>query len=545
MSDHGKSYPEPVPERRIRARSRPNYSDRRNSQRFHSDFPVSIYVGEGKDAQVYEVRAKDISSGGLLIDGAEIPKDEKRIRVRFKLPEGVMPEQFVHGAVKMEAEVRRRDEESGEVGLQFKETLDERLDRTVWFFMRWLAIMVLFAAVCVTLVIKYQNVHNFFFDVPVFAYSLLVGGYLLSRFLFAAFYRPSKPVAERPPMSVIIPAHDEEDHIERTVRQIMDSDYPREKLQVIAVDDGSTDSTLERLRAVQETYPELVVIHLPEAQGKREALATGVRLATGEYLVFVDSDSFLEPDALGQLLNRFKRSEVAAVTGHCDVENQWTNLLTKMQSVRYYTSFRVMKAAESIFGVVTCLSGPIAAYRRDRLMEVMEDWLNQRFLGRPATFGDDRSLTNMLLRKGYEVEYESRARCTTMVPEHYRQFLRQQMRWKRSWFRESMIAMSFMWRTPPFMAISFYLGFLLPLISPAVVLRALIYVPVVQRVTPLAYLMGVTLMSVLLSSVYMIFRRSKLWWYGIPFCFFYMFVLVWQMPWAVLTFFKTSWGTRS
>jgi hyaluronan synthase len=215
-----------------------------------------------------------------------------------------------------------------------------------------------------------------------------------------------------------------------------------------------------------------------------------------------------------------------------------------MQTVRYFIAFRVMKAAESVFDCISCLSGPISAYRREALQTIMPEWLNQRFMGRPATFGDDRSLTNSLLRRGCKVVYESKARVTTLVPEKHIEFLKQQIRWKRSWFRECLIASAFMWRKEPLMALSFYLGFLLPLMGPAIVLRALIYVPLVQRTSPLMYILGITLMSALMSSTYLLYKRSRLWLYGTIFCFYYMFILVWQTPWAVLTCWRNEWVTR-
>ena len=99
-----------------------------------------------------------------------------------------------------------------------------------------------------------------------------------------------------------------------------------------------------------------------------------------------------------------------------------------MQDVRYYVAFRVLKAAESVFGAVTCCPGCFSAYRRQCVLPVLDRWLNQRFLGVRATFGDDRSLTNFLLRH-YKVIYSSTAVATTVVPETHAQFLRQQLRW--------------------------------------------------------------------------------------------------------------------
>jgi len=537
--------PDPVPERRLRARSRPDYSDRRGAQRYRADFPLRIFVGQGSSAREYEAKAHDISSGGLLIEAPDVPPEETRIRIEFRIPNGVMPEDFIQGVVSTDAEVLRRKPGDPMMGIAFAEDLGAHYRRTTWSYLRWLAAIVLLVAASLVLLIKYENLYYFWFDVPVFLYSLLVGGYLLSRFLFAAFYRESKPLSELPKLSVIVPVRNEEENIARTIRQLMESDYPRERLQVIAVDDCSDDQSLNVMKESQKIYPDLVVLELGHQAGKRHALAAGTGLATGSVIVFVDSDSFAQPDALRNLVNRFSDPGVAAVTGHCDVENVWANVLTRMQTVRYFLAFRVMKAAESVFDSVTCLSGPIAAYRREILQTVMPEWLDQTFMGRPTTFGDDRSLTNSLLRRGYKVAYECNARVTTIVPESHRGFLCQQLRWKRSWFRESLIASSFMWRKQPLMVVSFYLGFILPLLGPAIVLRAFVYVPLVQQTSPLMYIFGIVLMSALMSSTYLLYRRSRLWLYGTLFCFYYMFILVWQTPWAALTCWRNEWGTRS
>ncbi|MGD9611636.1 MAG: glycosyltransferase [Kiritimatiellia bacterium] len=533
------------PDRRRRARSRPTYSTRRTDPRYWSDFPVQIVVGSGKSETTFAGTARDVSDGGLLIESPDVPAGTKTVRLRFEVPEGILPEEYIHGTVDIAAEVRRHDAATAHWGMKFVEPLSHRLARSTWTLLRWAAIALLMAAIATTLFLKYQNFQFFWFDAPLFFYSILVGGFLISRFVFAAFYRNPPPRTETPPVTLLVPVFNEAEQIERTLRQVMNLEYPAGKLQVIAIDDGSTDGTPAAIQRARDLYPEIEHIRFEPGRGKRHALSAGVRRATGQFIVFIDSDSFLEADAIHRLLDHFGDPEVAAVTGHCDVENVWTNALTKMQSVRYYVAFRVMKAAESVFDSITCLSGPLACYRRERLLEVLDAWEGQTFLGRPATFGDDRSLTNLLLRRGHKVRYAEKAQCTTIVPEDHRTFLRQQLRWKRSWFRESLVACTFMWKKQPLMALSFYLGFLLPLVAPLVVLRALVLVPMLNAVWPINYVAGVLVMSAMISSVYLLVKRSRLWLYGIMFCFYYMFILVWQLPIAVLTFAETSWGTRS
>lgn len=546
LSEPAAKYPIPEPDRRTRVHSRPHPSDRRHAQRFHSNFPVQIFVGNGDGTHVFTASAHDISDGGLLLQGVDLPESAHHIRVRFEVPDGVMPEEFEHGSYTMETEVRRRDAEHHTVGVEFAEPVALHLARTTWRHLRQLAVVGLFLAASAILLLKLENFYYFWFDVPIFLYSLAVGAFLVTRFLFAAFHRPPKPMADAdlPTVSVIIPARNEQEFIGRTLRAALDQAYPAEKLQVVAVNDGSRDRTLEVMHELRLKFPELVVVSFEASRGKREALATGARLAKGDILVFVDSDSFLAPDAVRNLVDGFADPKVVAMTGHCEVENIWANFLTRMQTVRYFISFRVMKAAESVFDLVTCLSGPIAAYRRSFFTDVADEWLAQKFLGAPATFGDDRALTNYALERGHIVRYDPRAKATTIVPESFRAFWRQQLRWKRSWFRESLRACGYMWKMPPLASISFYLGFLLPMLAPAVVLRAIVYVPVVQHGSPLSYIGGIFLMSCLMCATYLWAKRSRLWIYGIPFCFMYMFALVWQLPWAVATFWKPQWRSR-
>jgi len=536
-------YPRLKPERRRRAMSRTNFSDRRSYERYEGNFPVDIVTGLPGAEVVYHGIAHDISSGGLLLEVTGIPESEKRFRVSFRLPKGVMPEEFIHSAVDVEADVSHR-KANGTMGIQFVEPLHRRLERTTWTYLKMAAVGFFILALCTVILIKYQNFYIFWFDIPIFLYNILVGAYLISRFLFAAFYRCPKPLDVLPTMTVIVPVFNEEKFIERTLRQVMESAYPVDKLNVIVVNDGSTDKTPAAIERIRKVYPEIVLVNFAQSRGKRSALAAGVRMATTEVVTFIDSDSFLVPQALSYLVSSFRDPKVAAVTGHCDAENIWTNLLTRMQAVRYFLSFRVLKAAESVFDSVTCLSGPIAAYRRDILMTLLDKWETQMFLGRPATFGDDRSLTNYLLELGHNVVYDKRARVTTIIPDTYKSFLTQQMRWKRSWFRESLRACTFMWKRQPLMSFSFYLGFLLPIVSPFIVFRAFVLLPIMGDLMPFNYLLGVFLMSSMMSTVYLFAKRSRLWLYGIPFCFFYMAVLVWQLPLAMITCCKSGWGTR-
>jgi hyaluronan synthase len=529
-------------DRRVHKHAREDYQSRRREGRFRAEFPVDVSYEGGAGSQ--EATVRNLSDGGMLIENVELPPEVSEVALRFNVPPGTLPEEYVHDGYRAKAHVTHQEPTPElRVGVAFEQPLSKELSLGLWKRLRVLAVIATVLTIAVILFIKYLNWQLFWFDTLLTVYSLGVGAYLLSRFALASLYKSPVPRTELPSLTVVVPARNEQDNIERCLRHILEADYPGELLQLIAVNDGSDDDTLALIRATGQRYPELEIIDFEQGKGKRDAMAAGARRASGEIVVFVDSDSFLREDALRHIVDNFQDEDVAAVCGHCEVENEWTNLLTKMQAVRYYIGFRIMKGAESIFDCVTCLSGPIAAYRRSDLLAVLDDWLEQSFLGTQATFGDDRSLTNFLLRTKH-VRYDSRARTRTIVPDRYVPFLKQQMRWKRSWFRESVRASGFMWRKPPAMSLSFYVGLLLPLLAPLIVFRAMVWVPLVYGGSPLPYVFGIFLMSAMMSASYLYAKRSRLWIYGVGFCFFYMFLLVWQLPWAMLTYWVARWGTR-
>ena len=322
----------------------------------------------------------------------------------------------------------------------------------------------------------------------------------------------------------------------------------------MVIDDCSNDRSVEKIQEIIEELRRqgdryhvegrLSYYVQPENAGKRDALAVGAKRAKHELLVFVDSDSFVDPFAIRNIVQPFKDAEMGGVSGRTDVANTYTNALTKMQAVRYYIAFRIMKAAEGYFDAATCLSGPLSCYRKDLVLKYCDAWLNQTFLGRRATFGDDRSMTNFILRYN-RTGYQDTAVCSTIVPNTHKMFLKQQMRWKRSWLRESLIAGRFMWKKEPFMALFFYMGLMVPIFAPIIVLYNLIYVPLMNRVFPLTFILGMILMAALMSMAQLFLRRSSTWLYGIWFCLYYEFVLLWQMPVAWFTFWHSTWGTRA
>lgn len=382
-------------------------------------------------------------------------------------------------------------------------------------------------------------------------YSISVSIYILSRFLLAHFYIPEKPHFDKsyePTISFAVPSKNEEENIRETILRIAETDYPKHKFNIIAINDGSTDNTLYEMNEAKKIASrkgvEVVVVDWKVNKGKREGMAECVRLSKNEIIIFIDSDSFVEKNTARELIKYFTDEKVSAVAGHAFVANQNTNVLTKMQAVRYYVAFKAYKASEALFGSVTCCSGCCSAYRKSHLDQIIDKWSKQEFLGVKCTYGDDRSLTNYLLKIGYKAMYSPTAVAHTFVPDTYKKFMKQQLRWKKSWVRESLIAGTFMWKKNPIMSISFYLGVILPLMAPIVVARALIWFPITTHKAPFYYLIGLALMAIVYGLYYRIYIKDNKWIYGVLFASFYTLVLIWQLPWAILNLRDAKWGTR-
>ncbi|ANA81891.1 hyaluronan synthase [Paenibacillus glucanolyticus] len=531
------------------------------SLRYVADFEVLLVPKGKKKSSGTKGQAADISGTGLLLrvpDASSLEVGDM-VKARFRIPPGAMPEGF-ESAVRIDASIVRQfvnKTESGDelmLAIEFEKPLTDYFQRKRWGYSVYSASALLFVSVLFIMLMRAESIIYFKYNMVLYLYSIIAALFLLTRYLFGALYRdvPINP-GYTPGVSIIIPCFNEADWIKRTILSCINQDYPVEKLEVIVVDDRSTDQSVQQIQDMIElihseaeryaTRERLTYTVLPENAGKRAALVKGVEMAKHDLVVFVDSDSFLDPTAIRHLVQPFQDPKMGGVAGRTDVENKYTNNMTKLQTVRYYIAFRIMKAAESWFDSVTCLSGPLSCYRKELIVQHADAWLNQKFLGRPATFGDDRSMTNFIL-KTHRTGYQDSAICSTIVPSQMKVFLKQQMRWKRSWLRESLRAGSFIWRKEPFMALFFYIGLIVPIAAPVVVAYNLIYVPIVHGIFPGTFLMGLLLMALLMSLAHLLFRKSRLWVFGFVFCLFYEFVLLWQMPVAWFTFWKSTWGTR-
>ena len=224
---------------------------------------------------------------------------------------------------------------------------------------------------------------------------------------------PSTPELQ----SVLIPAYNEAKVIEQTIRRILASDYPN--LEVIVIDDGSTDNTSSVVRENFLGDPRVKLITVTNS-GKAAALNCGLAEAQGRVIVALDADTHFQRDAISKLVRWFEDPAIGAVAGNAKVGNR-INVITRWQALEYVTSQNLERRALAALGCVTVVPGAIGAWRREVLIKLG---------GFPAdTLAEDQDLTIALQKAGYKVLFDSTAIAWTEAPDTVQGLVKQRFRW--------------------------------------------------------------------------------------------------------------------
>ncbi len=217
------------------------------------------------------------------------------------------------------------------------------------------------------------------------------------------------------PVTVVVPAYNESAGIEAAVRSLVASDH--DCVEVIVVDDGSTDGTADLVEALQ--LPGVRVIRQENA-GKPAALTAGIREASHELVVMVDGDTVFEPDAIRLLVQPFADPGIGAVSGNAKVGNR-NGVLGHWQHIEYVVGFNLDRRLFDLAQCMPTVPGAIGAFRRTALLQVggvTDD-----------TLAEDTDLTMALWRGGWRIVYEERAKAWTEAPNSLGSLWRQRYRW--------------------------------------------------------------------------------------------------------------------
>ncbi|NPA22422.1 MAG: glycosyltransferase family 2 protein [Candidatus Micrarchaeota archaeon] len=248
-----------------------------------------------------------------------------------------------------------------------------------------------------------------------------------------------------PTVSVVVPAYNEGENIRATIESILNSDYPKDKLEVIVVDDGSKDNTYE----IASQYP-IRVLRKPNG-GAASAKNYGILHAKGDIIVTLDSDTIIDSKAIKRLASYFKDPKVGGVSGAVRVKDP-KNMLEKWQAIEYDIILvyrRVLEAFESVY--VT--PGGLSAFRKKALMEV------GLFDTRSLT--EDQEIAMNLQKHGWKIRSSLDAFSYTQVPPTLSQLIKQRTRWVRGgiWNRVKHLDL-LNWKWGDFMVFSYWLDFI-------------------------------------------------------------------------------------
>ena len=366
-------------------------------------------------------------------------------------------------------------------------------------------------------------------------------------------YKPVNSVTdgELPACTVIVPAYNEGKQVYDTLLSLTHSLYPEEKLQLIAIDDGSKDDTWDWMKKAKvELGDRVMILQQPVNQGKRHALYRGFNLGTGEVFVTVDSDSIVEKDTLRNLVSPFVTNEkCGAVAGNVRVLNNEKAIIPRMLNVSFVFSFEFIRSAQSVLGSVLCTPGALAGYRKTAVMKCLPEWINQTFMGQPTDIGEDRAMTNMILKQGYHVLFQRNAYVLTNIPEKFSSLHKMFTRWERSNVRENLMMSKFAFT--PFrdgsrsgtrlLLLNQWMGMITAYPILLIMLILLISHPIL--------FISSTLLSILIFSTLPAFFYAKKYniseaFWAYSYSIFYTFGLFWVTPYAMATANRRGWLTR-
>lgn len=264
-----------------------------------------------------------------------------------------------------------------------------------------------------------QWVYKFVFHYPLLmAFTQIIGTiiYILFRERNASHLRELK---DFPLVSILVPCHNEEHCIRETMRFLFRIDYPN--YEIIAINDGSKDRTLEVLRGLQNKNSNLRILTMSSNQGKGMGLTLGALFARGEFLVCIDADALLDPKVVKYFMWHFVGfPRVGAVTGNPRVRNR-TSILGKIQVGEFSSIVSMIKRTQRVLGKIFTVSGVIAAFRKRALLHA-GFWSNDMVT-------EDIDVSWKLQTEFWDIRYEPHALCWILMPETLRGLLKQRFRW--------------------------------------------------------------------------------------------------------------------
>jgi len=266
-----------------------------------------------------------------------------------------------------------------------------------------------------------EQLINYSYYYPLFMAYIWMIGAIYYYFHWELGTKPENPpkLDSYPLVSILVPCYNEEKHIKETINYLLQTNYPN--FEIIAINDGSKDKTGEILKKMEEKYEELRVIEFEKNQGKAMGLNAAAMVSKGEYLVCIDGDSILDPDAITWIMHHFLTGpRVGAVTGNPRIRNR-SSLLGKIQIGEFSAIVGMIKRAQRVYGRIFTVSGVIAAFRKSAIHKVGY-WHTDMVT-------EDIDISWRLELNHWDIRFEPNAICWMLVPETIKGLWRQRLRW--------------------------------------------------------------------------------------------------------------------
>jgi hyaluronan synthase len=242
----------------------------------------------------------------------------------------------------------------------------------------------------------------------------------------------------RPKVTFMIPSFNEGQVVVGCIESIMASDYPKELIEIMAVDDCSLDDTWDWLQKMHDKYPDNVIVWKNNPnKGKPFTLIDIVKKAAGEIVFTVDSDTVIAPNAIKECVSCYADPDIGVVGGQVRVKNLNESLLTQMVGMLYVRLFYIYKVMENQFLTSRCVCGPLASFRTSVFRECIPIIEGREFLGvKPIRAGEDTYITTRIalgtgLTQQWKIFCNFQALAWTDNPSTFKPFLYQQLRWWR------------------------------------------------------------------------------------------------------------------
>lgn len=276
------------------------------------------------------------------------------------------------------------------------------------------------------------NIVTFIIKIYMIALVVLVFLYVIRHFLFAMnrmagrqrLYYNDICTSNLKKITVLIPMHNEEQVLSYVLDSLLECDYDRDKMEIIPINDNSTDSTKELLDEYHRKYEFIRPLHRNcENRGKPAGLNDAMELATGEIIIVFDADYRPAKDMLKQLASAFENPEVGAVMGRVIPYNANANLLTRLINLERSGGYQVDQQARYNLRLIPQYGGTVGGFRKEIL----------RSTGgfNPLVLAEDTELTYRLYTSGWKVVYANSAECYEESPETWKVRAKQIRRWAR------------------------------------------------------------------------------------------------------------------